>query len=559
MVLRAVKRQRRREGNEKNRGNSLKIHKGAVLLTQLTGHEKDIPGAVAGQIAGVPAIVFKHELYPTLLARNLGHDVPSPINYGWKYPGLYPPRENQLHTAAFGTLYQRAFILNEMRTGKTYSALWAAEYLLQQGFIKRVLVVCLKTTLHIVWEQAMFECLPHRRCSVLHGTREKRKDLLEQNAEFCIINHDGLMVFSEEVLRGKTVHVDCTGLKDKFDLIIFDEADVLCNHRTKMYKALKSLLTPDVWLWLMTGTPIPNEYADAWGLLSLVCKKLPVKSWTQFRELVMFRASQYKWLNRDGARQLLFDLMQPAIRFTQAQCFDLPAVQEIFRECELSDEQKRLYRQMQRAGRLERTQEESQVAAANAAVKVAKLLQISSGAVRDEFGSKIQIDSKPRIQALLSVLHELGVGNGEKQSAVFMPYKYIMEDVKDALEKKHLRCALVNGDTPDWKRREILKQFSSDFTGTREYEVLIAHPEVVAHGVDLTASESVIWYAPCFGPRFYQQGSQRHQGAKQKGRPVVVHLTATKLERERFAVLRRATQTQSDFLAMYENALSEEI
>lgn len=865
----------------------MKLHKGAVLLTQLTGHEKDIPGAVAGQIAGVPAIAFKHELYPTLLARNLGHDVPSPINFGWKYPGLYPPRENQLHTAAFGTLYQRAFILNEMRcvdaeteylsptgwrrideynggqvaqydkdtgeasfvqpthyikkplapnetmirfktvkgvdqllteghrvlyvsstgttqvksaleieqansqasrgwkgrfittfslqkdtqlslsdaeirlmvaviadghfqsettrcvvrlkkerkiqrlkmlleecgliynlredqsltgkgfwvytfnaprhdkeyteywwgasseqlkiivdevfhwdgserkaggsqfstfikasadfiqyacstsgrtaslnifsrfreernkeeieyvvharenaallylaaatsdgqkinnisrerpidgycycfavpktflvmrrngnvfitgnTGKTYSALWAAEYLLQQGFIKRVLVVCLKTTLHIVWEQAMFECLPHRRCSVLHGTRDKRKDLLEQNAEFCIINHDGLMVFSEEVLRGKTVHVDCTGLKDKFDLIIFDEADVLCNHRTKMYKALKSLLTPDVWLWLMTGTPIPNEYADAWGLLSLVCKKLPVKSWTQFRELVMFRASQYKWLNRDGARQLLFDLMQPAIRFTQAQCFDLPAVQEIFRECELSDEQKKLYRQMQRAGRLERTQEESQVAAANAAVKVAKLLQISSGAVRDKFGAKIQIDSKPRIQALLSILHELGVGNGEKQSAVFMPYKYIMEDVKDALEKKHLRCALVNGDTPDWKRREVLKQFSSDYTGTREYEVLIAHPEVVAHGVDLTASESVIWYAPCFGPRFYQQGNQRHQGAKQKGRPVVVHLTATKLERERFDALRRATQTQSDFLAMYENALSEEI
>lgn len=539
---------------------TIKLYKGTVILTgESTEQASQIPGAVSGQIAGIPAIALKYNLYNTLLSRNLNLDVPSPINNtDWVYPGLYPPRDNQLHTAAFGTLHQRGFILNEQRTGKTYSSLWAAEYLLQQGFVKRVLIVCLKTTLHVVWQQAMFECLPHRQCSILHGTREKRKQLLADNAEFCIINHDGLMVFSEGVQKGKTVHVDCKGLKGKFDLIIFDEADVLCNHRTKMYKALKSLLLPDVWLWLMTGTPIPNEYAEAWGLLSLVCKKLPVRSYTQFRELVMFRASQFKWLNRDGARQLLFDLLQPAIRFTQKQCFDLPAVQEIFRECELSMEQKKLYREMQRAGRLQRSEEESQVSAANAAVKVAKLLQISSGAIRDEFGSKISIDNSPRIEALLLTLKELGVApNSDKCSVIFIPYKFAMEDTKEALEKKGFRVAVVNGDTPDWKRREVLREFSSDFTGKRQFDLLEAHPEVVAHGVDLTASESLIWLAPCFGPRFYQQGNQRHQGAKQKGNPAIVHITATKLERERFDALRRATQTQSDFLAMYEHALEE--
>lgn len=868
----------------------MKVHKGAVLLTSGDlASAASIPGAVSGAIAGVPAIAFKHELYQTLLARNIGHDVPSPINYGWKYPGLYPPRDNQLHTAAFGTLYQKAFILNEMRcvdanteylsptgwrkiseydggmvaqynkhieqasfvqpteyikkpcpedmvrfktvkgidqlltanhrvlyvastgtkqvssageieqannralrgwagrfittfsmqtetalpftdielrlmvaviadshfqsatnrcvmrlkkirkirrlrslldwakikykerldisptgsgfvvfmfdaparqkdfsqwwdassdqlktvvdevrywdssegkgdregsfrfsttvkksadfvqyacsasgrtaslstwdrshesksteycvhvrdkaallylkaatsdgqninnisrepspdgycycfavpqtflvmrrngcvfitgnTGKTYSSLWAAEYLLQHGFIKRVLIVCLKTTLRVVWEQALFECLPHRRVSVLHGTRDKRKTLLDQDAEYCIINHDGLMVFSETTKQGKSVRVDCKGLKDAqgaplFDLIIFDEADVLCNHRTNMYKSLKSLLASDTWLWLMTGTPIPNKYDDAWGLLSLICKKLPVRSWTQFRELVMFRASQYKWLNRDGTKKLLFDLMQPAIRFTQAQCFDLPPVQEIFRECELSVEQKKLYREMQRAGMLDRTQMESQVIAANAAVKVAKLLQISSGAIKDEFGDKVKIDFAPRVQALLSIFHELGVSKEGNCTVMFMPYKYTMEDVKVALELKGFRCALVNGDTPDWKRRDVLREFTSDFTGIRSYDVLIAHPEVVAHGVDLTASESIIWYAPCFGPRFYQQGNQRHQGAKQKGNPVIVHLTATRLEKERFDALRRATQTQHDFLAMYERGLNEDV
>lgn len=541
----------------------MKIHKGAILLTNGDlDSAKQIPGAVSGVIAGVPAVALKHELYPTLLARNVGFDVPSPINYnGWKYPGIYPPRDNQLHTAAFGTLHQRAFILSEMRTGKTGGAIWAAEYLIQHGFAKRVLVVCLKTTMHVVWQQALFEIVPHRTVAVLHGTREKRRELLARGDEICIVNHDGLMVFSEETQKGKTVQIDCKELKGLFDLIIFDEADVLGNHRTKMYKALQSLLLPETWLWLLTGTPIPTQYIDAWGLLTLVCKKLPVRSWTQFRELVMVKMTQFKWRNREGARQLLFDLMQPAIRFTQAECFDLPPVQDIFRECEMSAEQKKLYKEMQRAGRLQRSQEESQVAAANAAVKVAKLLQISSGAVRDENGAKIQIDSTPRLQALLSIFHELGVcPEGEcKQTAVFMPYKYIMEDVEAFLVKKHFRCVLINGDTPDWKRREVLREFSSDYKGTKNYDVLIAHPEVVAHGVDLTASESIIWYAPCFGARLYQQGCARHQGEKQKGNPVIVHLTATRLERERFAALRLSTQTQADFLALYERGLEEEV
>jgi SNF2 family DNA or RNA helicase len=544
----------------------MKLHKGAVILTngELQAAAQ-IPGAVAGKIAGIEAVAIKHELYQTLLARNVGYDIPSPINHnGWQYPGLYPPRENQLHTAAFGTLHQRAFILNEMRTGKTFSALWAAEYLIQEGFIKRVLVVCLKTSLRAVWEQAMFECLPHRQCTILHGTREKRRDLLQRGTEFSIINHDGLMVFSEITKRGKTTHVDCTGLKGAdgkplFDLIIFDEGDVLCNHRTDMYKALQSLLAPHVWFWLMTGTPIPTKYENAWGLLKLVLnpKDLPVRSYTQFRELVMIRLNQYKWANREGARQVLFDLMQPAIRFTQAQCFDLPAVQEIWRECELSSEQKKLYREMQRAGRLKRTDDEAQVVAVNAAVKVAKLLQISSGAVKDEYGNKVTIDASPRIAALLSIFHELNVSKEGMCSVVFMPYKYVMEDVKAALEKKGFRVVVVNGDTPDWKRREVLREFTSDFTGTRTYDVALGHPEVMAHAVDLTASESVVWYAPCFGPRFYQQGNQRHQGAKQKGHPVIIHLTATRLEKERFAALQRATQAQADFLAMYERGLEE--
>ena len=548
----------------------MRIHKGAVVL-QPGAHYIDqlkqlIPHAAVGAIDQEPAIAFKHKLVETMLARNVGFDIPSPIAYGWKYPGMYPPRDNQLHTSSFATLHRRGFILNDMRTGKTASALWAAEYLMQEGLIDRVLIHCPKSCMRAVWEQALFECLPHRACAVLHGSKERRLDNLALGTPFCIINHDGPVVLSTKVRpKGRGApKIECM-LKGLFTLHIFDEADVLCNHKTNMYKAFVSCIQADTWIWLMTGTPIPNKYSDAWGLIRLINPRLPVSSWTQFRELTMEKITQFKYRNRPGARDILNDLMQPAIRFTKEQCFDLPAVIEMWREAELSTQQKKLYKEMQTLGRLERDQSEAKVTAANAAVKLAKLLQISAGAVRDEFGNKVPIDSTPRLVVLEQILHECGVrecdsGTCEsKKAVVFMPFKYIMEDMHEWFKARGIRTKVINGDTPDWKRRELLAEFKSDYTGPVTCEVLLAHPEVMAHGVDLTAAEAIIWYAPCYGARLYQQGNERHQGAKQKGQPVIIHMTATRLERERFKALRDATRTQDDFLATYERALQEDL
>jgi len=49
----------------------------------------------------------------------------------------------------------------------------------------------------------------------------------------------------------------------------------------------------------------------------------------------------------------------------------------------------------------------------------------------------------------------------------------------------------------------------------------------------------------------------RHQGVKQKGSPSIVHITATRLEKERFAALRAGGMNQEQLLALYEKALEE--
>ncbi len=74
--------------------------------------------------------------------RSLNINVPSPITKRYNWPGQYKPFDHQKTTSSFMTMNKKSFCFNEQGTGKTASAIWAADYLLSQGKVKRVLVVC---------------------------------------------------------------------------------------------------------------------------------------------------------------------------------------------------------------------------------------------------------------------------------------------------------------------------------------------------------------------------------------------------------------------------------
>ena len=58
-----------------------------------------------------------------------------------------------------------------------------------------------------------------------------------------------------------------------FDLVIVDEATHYKNAQTDRWKTLNRLLSPDTWLWMMTGTPAAQSPLDAYGLAKLVNPK----------------------------------------------------------------------------------------------------------------------------------------------------------------------------------------------------------------------------------------------------------------------------------------------
>ena len=125
---------------------------------------------VVGKTEDISTVAVEWELREAQWLRHLKFkNVPSPIRRDYEWPGLYTPMEHQKDTAEFLTLHRRGFCFNEQGTGKTASAIWASDYLLSHGHIKRVLVVCPLSIMQAAWQRDLFNFAIHRSVGVAHG------------------------------------------------------------------------------------------------------------------------------------------------------------------------------------------------------------------------------------------------------------------------------------------------------------------------------------------------------------------------------------------------------
>jgi len=187
-------------------------------------------------------------------------NVPSPIkrDYDWPRPMGFTPFVHQRETASFLTLNKKAFCFNEQGTGKTASVIWASDYLMDLGLVKRVLVVCPLSIMESAWREDLFKFAIHRTVDVAHGSRERRKKVIDGGAEYIIINFDGIGTVLDTIAQGG------------FDMIVVDEASAYKNSQTDRWKIMNSLSKAVDWLWMLTGTPAAQSPVDAYGLAKLV-------------------------------------------------------------------------------------------------------------------------------------------------------------------------------------------------------------------------------------------------------------------------------------------------
>jgi SNF2 family DNA or RNA helicase len=167
--------------------------------------------------------------------RNLGvKDVPSPIIRRYDWPGRYKPMAHQIETASFLTMYRRAFVFSEPGTGKTLSALWAADYLIKLRKVRRVLILCPLSIMHSAWMGDINNSIIHRSAVIAHHAQASRRiEMIQRDYEIVITNYEGLNLIADEVRND-----------GRFDLVIVDEANAYKTPTTRRWKSLNSILTP---------------------------------------------------------------------------------------------------------------------------------------------------------------------------------------------------------------------------------------------------------------------------------------------------------------------------
>jgi len=457
---------------------------------------------------------------------------PSPIEKLYQWTGKYKPFKHQITTAAFFTLNKKAFCFNEQGTGKTASAIWASDYLLKHKIIKRVLVICPLSIMDIAWRDDLFTFATHRTVSVAHGASEKRKKIINEGCEYVIINYDGVAVVLDELKKGG------------FDLIIVDEATHYKNARTTRWKTLKQLVGEDTWVWMMTGTPAAQNPTDAYGLAKLVNPNGVPRFFGSFKDQLMIKVSQFTWKVRESATDTVFRALQPAIRFTKEECLDLPEMIFTKRAVELTAQQKKYYKQLKDKMVMDVTGE--QVTAMNAAVSLNKLLQISAGAVYTDDGSTLEFDIKHRYKVLREVIDE-----SSQKILIFVPFKHVIDILTAKLRSEGITTEVIRGDVPAHKRTHIFKTFQD----TADPKVLVIQPQAAAHGVTLTAANTVVWWGPTSSLETYDQANARVHRSGQKHKSTVVQLQGSAAERHVYKLLDKRINVHAKLTDLYKELL----
>lgn len=485
-------------------------------------------------------IALKHDNITTKILRNLGFEVPAPIECYYNWPGKFKPYDHQKQMAEFMTFHTRAFNLSEMGTMKTAATLWAADYLMQQKKVKKALILSPLSTLQTVWASDIFNTLMHRKCITLHGSAADRLENLNQDVDFYILNHHGIKI--KELNKALRNRLD-------IDLLIVDEGSKFKNAATDLFEYLSKYVRDDLRIWWLTGTPCAHSPTDVWSQVKLINPKNVPRFYGAFKRATMIQVSPFKWVPRAEAYTIAYEAMQPAIRFAKKDCVTLPPLTKTDRQAPMSKEQATAFKSMKNDMIAEFNAIQAQgkpITAINAADRLIKLRQILCGTIRDpDSGKYIPLDCSGRVKVLKECIEEANA-----KVIIIAPFKGIIYNLEKELEKSW-SVGILNGDVSAKARDRIIQNFKA----IRDPHILLCHPQVMAHGLNLTEADTTIFYAPIFSCDDYLQVIERFNRVGQKHKMTLVRIGANNLEWDIYRAIDERNMTQATILGMYEKVM----
>jgi SNF2 family DNA or RNA helicase len=152
------------------------------------------------------------------------------------------------------------------------------------------------------------------------------------------------------------------------------------------------------------------------------------------------------------------------------------------------------------------------------------------------------LDHKPRLNVLLECIQEAAA-----KVIVVVPFKGILRTLETEVTAAGYSVGVLNGDVTVNERNKIITAFKT----SADPHVLLCHPKVMAHGLNLTEADMCIFYGPIYSNDEFQQVVERFNRPGQTRKMTVIRMGAMKLEFDIYAALDKKQEGQETILDMY--------
>lgn len=379
----------------------------------------------------------------------------------------------------------------EQGTGKTIPSLCRIRDLLRSGSISEALVVAPKSALG-AWERDM----------ELFNVMDQ--EILRNS--ITLINYD-------KVWRGG----DKSPYYKKYGCIILDEAHLIKNRSSQRSKFLLKLACKADYRYILTGTPIGNgQLENIWSLYCFlspylergrVYSQIFGGSYQKFQDRYCILNMYHKPSSYIHVRELQEIINKYSYRVKKVDCLDLP--EKLPDEVVKVDQaEPKLYKKLATESAIL----EYEILAENPLSRLVKLRQLVSGHIKTE-DQLIEVGNNK-----ISILQEIIEGYPEdKKLVIFAEFKYSIGKISEMLCKMKIRHVTLDGDQKD---KTIWRKFQEN----KKIRVIVCQYQTAAAGIDLFASDTIIYYEPTLSSNILEQSRDRIHRTGQKEKCSYIHL-----------------------------------
>jgi len=382
----------------------------------------------------------------------------------------------------------------EMGTGKSKVLIDNIAMLYNAGKINGALIVAPKGVYKNWFDQEIPNHMPdyiEKKVS-LWRTKPNAPDLkpmFDVGAELHI-----LIMNVEAFSTKKGVEFAAKFLASHKTLMGVDESTTIKNPSAKRTQSILKLSKHTKYRRILTGSPVTKSPLDLYSQCQFLDPfLLDQSSYYVFRT----RYAICRKINVSGRsveivvgyRNLaeLSEKLKPfSYRVLKDDCLDLPKKTFVKRTVELTDEQKKLYKQMKEEaiaflnGKM--------VTSATVITQLMRLHQITCGHFTSNDG-KVQDVKSNRIGQLIDLLEEM-----EGKAVIWAHYRYDIKKIVEAISKKYGDNAVVTyyGDTSTDDRQKAIKKIQDPESPVR---FIVGTPQTGGYGITLTGASTMIYYS----------------------------------------------------------------